>query len=363
MKRVQSTGTDYTFLSYIFLLLLFGLVMLTSASSVNKFNDPFFFITRQLLFGVIPGIILFIIASKVSYKKIQQYAPVFAGISFLLLLAVLIPGIGADYGTRARSWISFFGFSFQPAELAKLGVVIALAWFTAKIGTTIKEGHKGFLQTLGLGMIPVVLVVAQPDLGSAAIIFSIVFGILFIAGAKVSHLSALFGCAIASLMLLIIVAPYRAERLTTFLNPTEHLDSSGYHILQAEVAVGSGGWMGRGLGHSRQKHAYLPEVHADSIFAIIAEEMGVVISSLLVIFLLIIARKAICIAKQADPFGRVLVLGIIIWFISQSFFNIGSMLGIMPMTGVPLPFVSHGGTALMVALLAAGLIVNVSKQP
>ena len=340
-QRAQSKGTDYTFLSYIFLFLLFGLVMLTSASSVNRFDNPFFFITRQILFGAIPGVVLFVIASKFPYKKLQKYAPVFAGLSFLLLALVLIPGIGADYGTRAQSWISLFGFSFQPAELAKVGMILALAWYGAKIGPKIKDFKHGFLPILLLGLLPVGLILLQPDLGSAAIMFAICFGVLFVAGSKMSHLSALFGLAIAALAVLIIIAPYRAERLTTFLNPNEHLDTSGYHILQAQVAVGSGGWMGRGLGHSRQKHAYLPEVHADSIFAIIAEEMGVIISSLMIVFLLIIARRAICIAKHADDFGRILVLGVIIWFISQSFFNIGSMLGIMPMTGVPLPFVSH----------------------
>ena len=186
---------------------------------------------------------------------------------------------------------------------------------------------------------------------------------LFVAGARWSHILGLAGAGLSGLVLMIVMAPYRAARLMTFLHPELDPQGIGYHINQAFLAIGSGGILGRGLGHSLQKYQYLPEVHSDSIYAIIAEEMGLLFALAIVILLILIIARGFMVAKHApDQFGRLLVSGIIIWFATQSFLNIGAIVGILPLTGVPLPFISHGGTALMIAMGAVGIVVNVSKQ-
>jgi cell division protein FtsW len=206
-------------------------------------------------------------------------------------------------------------------------------------------------------------VVLQPDIGTVAILFSIVFGMLFLAGAKYLHMGSLAALGLVGLILMVMIAPYRAARLTTFLHPELDPQGIGYHINQAFLAVGSGGIFGLGLGHSRQKFQYLPEVHADSIFAVIAEEMGFLFVTALVVLFVLIALRGLMIAKSApDKFAKLLVAGIITWLMVQSFLNIGAMVGLLPLTGVPLPFISHGGTALMVAMAAGGILINVSRH-
>ncbi|MBH41537.1 MAG: putative lipid II flippase FtsW [Candidatus Magasanikbacteria bacterium] len=357
---------DYVLLSYFGVLLVFGLIMLASASAVigyDRFGDQYFFIKRQLLYGAIPGVLAVFFLIKIPYTWIKKITWFIAIGSFALLVLVLIPGIGSSFNTGARSWITFGGFSFQPAELAKLGVVFFLATYLAKLGKSVTELKTGFLPALCLGLVPVGLVILQPDIGTASILFVLVFGLLFVSGAKRSHLGVLALLAVAAFFVLILIAPYRAARFTTFLHPELDPQGIGYHINQAYLAIGSGGWFGKGLGHSVQKFQYLPEVHADSIFAVMAEEMGFVVSLLLVVLLLAITIRCIRIAQAApDNFGILIVSGIVIWFITQSFFNIGAMLGLMPITGVPLPFVSHGGTALVISLIGVGVVLNVSKQ-
>jgi cell division protein FtsW len=186
---------------------------------------------------------------------------------------------------------------------------------------------------------------------------------LFLAQSKLSHLGLLASLAIAGFIIMILAAPYRAERLMTFLHPELDPQGQGYHINQAFLAIGSGGWFGLGLGHSRQKFQYLPEVHADSIFAIGSEELGFIVISGFLILLLLICLRGFLIAKNSgDPFGTYLVGGIIAWFTIQSILNIGAMVGLLPLTGVPLPFVSHGGSALMIGMVAMGMVIRVSKE-
>ena len=353
-------------LSYFIILIIFGLIMLTSASSVigfDKFQDTYFFVKRQLVYGIAPGFFAFLFFAKLPYETLKPIGTWIFYISVALLVTLLIPGVGANLGTGASSWISIGAVSFQPAELAKLGTIFFLAAYLVKLGRGVHDFRHGFLVALGLGMIPIVLTILQPDVGTASILFVIVFGMLFAAGAKMSHLSGLMACAVIAFFILIFIAPYRAARFTTFLHPELDPQGIGYHINQAFLAVGSGGWLGQGLGGSKQKFQYLPEVHADSVFAIIAEEMGFIVTAGLIFLLLLIARRVLHVAGHApDDFGRLLVVGIIIWLMAQSFFNIGAMLGLMPITGVPLPFISHGGTALALAMASVGVLVNVSKH-
>lgn len=363
MKKEHTA--DYVLLTYFVVFLIFGLLMLTSASApigYSKFGDKYFFVKRQILIGVLPGLAAFFILAKINYNFLKRYAvTIFAGCIFLLLL-VFVPGIGSTLGTNANSWIMIGSNSFQPAEFVKLGMIIFLAWYLAEKGRDLVDLKKGFLVALGLGLIPVAMVVLQPDVGTASILFAILFGILFIAGSKIEHILGLAVAGFAGFALMIAIAPYRAARLMTFLHPEMDPLGVGYHINQAFLAIGSGGLLGLGLGHSRQKFEYLPEVNADSIYAVIAEEMGFFIAVGLIVLLVLICIRGFRLAKNApDLFSRLLVAGIIVWFMVQSFMNIGAMVGLLPLTGIPLPFVSHGGTALFIAMAGVGILVNVSK--
>lgn len=362
----QPKKVDYLLLSYFAMLLLFGLVMLASASSPvghEKFNDGYFFIKRQLLLGVLPGLVLFFFFAKWPYQNLRKISLLFFIGAIFLLLLVFIPGVGQAFGTVNRSWITLWGFSFQPAEFAKLGLIIYLAALLVGKGRELADFKNGFLIVLGVGLIPLVLVALQPDIGTLSILFAILFGMLLAGGAMWKHLLSLLAAGLGAFVLMIAVAPYRVARLTTFLHPELDPQGIGYHINQAFLAIGSGGFWGRGFGHSLQKFQYLPEVVADSIYAVIAEEMGFLFAFGLVVLLFLIASRGIMLAKRApDQFSRLLVSGIIIWFTAQSFLNIGAMVGILPLTGVPLPFVSHGGSALAIAMGAVGILINVSKH-
>ncbi|MFH0857433.1 MAG: putative lipid II flippase FtsW [Candidatus Magasanikbacteria bacterium] len=364
-KQIQKKA-DVVLFIYFLGLIFFGLIMLASASSVigyTKFADNYFFVKRQIMYGFLPGMVLLLTCAKIPYEKYKKMMyPIFAGM-ILILVAVFIPGIGQSFNTGSKSWVQLFGFSFQPAEFAKLGMILFFSAYLAEKGKTLLNFKEGFFPSLIMGMIPVLLIILQPDIGTVFILFSIVFSLLFIAGAKSSHLSSLALTGIIAFILLIIAAPYRAARLTTFLHPELDPLGVGYHINQAYLAIGSGGIFGLGLGHSQQKFQYLPEVHADSIFAVMAEELGFLIVGAFLFFLVIIAFRMLAVSRRvSDPFGKYVIFGIVIWFMVQSFMNIGAMLGLMPLTGVPLPFVSHGGTALMIAMGAIGIVLNISKE-
>jgi cell division protein FtsW len=366
-NRTSSFHTpDYRFLGGMLVLVLFGLVVLTSASSVvalQKFDDSYFFVKRQLLYGVLPGMLALYIFAKLDYHLLKRFSFVIFIGTLVLLLLPFVPGIGTTLGTSAHSWILIGGASIQPAEFAKIASIIYLSAYMSQLGQGIEQFKSGFLVTLGLGMIPIALVILQPDIGTVSILFAILFSMLFLGKAKYSHLVLLAVVGVICFLAMIWVAPYRAARFTTFLHPELDPQGQGYHINQAFLAIGSGGMLGLGLGHSRQKFAYLPEVHADSIYAVMAEELGFFSATAFLILLLYIAFRGFTIAKHApDTYGTLLVSSIVLWFMIQSFLNIGAMVGLLPLTGVPLPFVSHGGTALMVALAGVGIVINVSKQ-
>ncbi|HLD60859.1 MAG TPA: putative lipid II flippase FtsW [Patescibacteria group bacterium] len=356
---------DRRLLLYLGILLVFGLVALLSASGpmgIAKFNDSYFFLKRQLLFGLLPGSILFIIATKLDEEWWKKYAWYIYGLVLLLLSLVFIPGIGLEIN-GSHSWLHIFGLNFQPAELAKLAVIIMLARLLTEKDRDWQDWQNSLLPILAVVAPALLLILAQPDIGTASILVVIIFVMLYLARVPGKLLSILGVLGIAAFIGLVLVAPYRLKRLTTFLHPELHPQAQGYHINQAFVAVGSGGFWGLGYGNSRQKFQYLPEVNADSIYAVIAEEMGFVISAGIILLILLVCWRGLAVAKKAHtPFASLLVSGIMVWLVWQSFLNIGAMVGALPLTGVPLPFVSHGGSALMVALLAMGIVVRVSKS-
>ncbi len=357
---------DYVFLGLIGAFTIFGLIMLSSASSAvayEKFQDNYWYLKHQIIFGLLPGLVAFFAMASIDYRRWKKHALLFLAISIILLLLVFIPGLGVSYG-RARNWINFFGMSLQPSEIVKLTFLIYLsAWLSTKRGEKeMKETSSSFIPFVVTFGLIVFLMAVQPDVGTLSIIAVISLVIYFFAGAPFIHLSWITGAGALLFFGLIKIAPYRTARLMTFLHPEFDPQGLGYHINQALLAVGSGGFFGLGLGLSRQKFQYLPEVVGDSIFAIIAEELGFIFASLLICAIVFLAVRGFEIAKTApDSFGRFLAVGITSWFVFQSFINIGAMLGILPLTGVPLPFISYGGTALTVCLAAAGIMTNISK--
>lgn len=357
---------DRTFLALVFGLTVIGLIMLASASwplGFDRFDDGYYFLKHQLIFGLLPGVIGCLVAMRVPYEKLRHFAPHMLALSILLLILVFIPGIGAEFGT-SRSWIGVGSFSFQPSELVKLTFLIYLAAWLEKRSRhelkSVSEGLAPFLTVLG---IIALLLILQPDTGTLGIIVLTAFAVYFVAGAPIHHLLGLGLIGAGAMAALIKFSPYRADRVLTFLHPELDPLGVGYHINQALLAIGSGGIFGRGYGHSLQKFQYLPEVAGDSIFAVMSEEMGFVLVSAFVLFYVVFLLRGLMIADKApDAFGRYLVIGIMAWFGIQAFVNIGAMVGIMPITGVPLPFVSYGGTALAISLTAAGVVLNVSGE-
>jgi len=357
---------DYVFIGLIGVIVVFGLVMLSSASSAvayEKFGDSYWYLKHQIIFGLLPGLAVFFIMARTDYRKWKKYALPFLAVSVVLLFLVFIPGLGAGYG-RAKSWINIFGVSLQPSEIVKLTFLIYLAaWLSGRREHDIKDTYSSFVPFVSILGIISFLMAVQPDIGTLSIIALISLVVYFAAGAPILHLGWISGAGALLFFILIKIAPYRAARFMTFLHPELDPQGIGYHINQALLAIGSGGFFGLGLGLSRQKFQYLPEVAGDSIFAVIAEELGFLFAVGLIIFFIFLALRGFKIAKSVpDGFGRLLAIGITSWFVFQAFINIGAMLSLLPITGIPLPFISYGGTALTVGLAAAGIMANISKN-
>ncbi|MFC1612604.1 putative lipid II flippase FtsW [Patescibacteria group bacterium] len=357
---------DYVLAALIGVFVVFGLLMLSSASApfaISKFDNGYHYVIKQILHGFLPGIFLFLLFMRLDYRILKRYSNWILGATILLLLLVFVPGVGASFG-RAKSWISVGAlFSFQPSELAKLGLIIFLAaWLEYR--TKIKHFPKRdtlikFLIILG---IVAGLVLLQPDIGTMFIIIFIGMIIYFVSGAPIKYLLGIFVGLLAGFFVLIQLAPYRMARFTAFLDPAADPQGIGYHISQALLAIGSGGFFGVGFGHSRQKFQYLPEVSADSIFAVVGEELGFLFCALLVVGFIVLLVRGLKIAQKApDFFGKLLAIGIVSWIAGQAFVNIAAMLSLMPLTGVPLPFISYGGTALMTTLAGCGILMNISR--
>jgi cell division protein FtsW len=365
MNHRVGSRPDYGFLGLLAAVVLVGLVMLTSASGpagFQKFQDSYWFLKHQLLFGLLPGLFLFWVFWRIDYRYWRGLAPQLLLVSVILLLIVFIPGIGAEWGT-SRSWVHIGGFSFQPAEIVKLTFLLYVAAWMEHRGETVVGSTEGIMPFFGAVGVIALLMMLQPDLGSLLVIGSIAFTAYFVAGANWSHIAALAAVGAAGLFVIVKSAPYRAARLMTFLHPELDPLGRGYHINQAYLAIGSGGLFGLGLGHSRQKYAALPEVVGDSVFAVMAEELGLILTLAVLALFCALLWKCLEISRRApDPFGRFIAAGIAGWIFSQTMFNIGSMVGILPITGLPMPFVSYGGTALAVLLGAMGLMANVSSH-
>ncbi|MCX6782105.1 MAG: putative lipid II flippase FtsW [Candidatus Magasanikbacteria bacterium] len=365
LERVAEKKTDRLFLLYVAILILFGLAALASASApygYSRFGDIYYFVKRQIFYGLLPGLLIFFIFIRFKARFWQRVSWVAYFACLAALIIVFIPGVGADFNKYAKSWIDIGFFHFQPAEFVKLGLIMVLAQMLSDPRRDLRDFKHGLLPVLGVIAPVMFLVLFQPDIGTLAVLGGISYSMLFLAKTPKIYLAIIGLLGVAGFALIALVAPYRMDRLTIFLHPELDPQGVGYHVNQAYLAVGSGGFWGLGLGHSRQKHAYLPEVQADSIYAVIAEELGFLFSAGLMVFILLIAWRGFNIAKEAsDEYGYLLVCGIMVWFFWQSFINIGAMVGLLPLTGVTLPFVSHGGSSLMISLAAVGIVASVSR--
>ena len=357
---------DYLFVGAFFMLLFIGVVMLSSASAVlsyQKFGTPYYYVIHQILYGLMPGLGLLFVASRIDYHVWRRFVVPLLMVSIGLLVLVFLPGIGYEYG-GARRWVHLGPLLFQPSELVKLSFLLYLAtWLSSKGAKNIQNFSYGFLPFAVMTGAITLLIILQPDVGTMGVIASIAFTMYFIGGAALPHLAIAATAGIALILVLIRSAEYRFKRFMTFLHPELDPLGIGYHINQALLAIGSGGIFGRGFGHSRQKFAYLPEVTGDSIFAVVAEETGFVFAVFLIALFVFLAVRGLRIARSApDEFGTFIAVGIVAWITFQSFINIAAMLSLVPLTGIPLPFVSYGGSAMLVSLTAVGILINISRQ-
>lgn len=364
---------DKYLLSTIILLLIFGLVVLFSASLVSAHsnrNDAYFYIKKQLP-PLFIGLFFLFTLIRINYNLFKKFSVLFLFLSFAGLLLVFIPGLGSEHGT-ARSWIMIFGFSFQVSEAVKLFLILYLSAWVEIRKDDLKKFSTGLLPFLTVISAIGILLLLQPDFGTFLLVFMIAISIYFIAEGNMRQLIILF--LILSIGFIYIfskaqnsesdglVKNYQINRIKCLQDP-EFDKNSCFQVNQSLIAIGSGGLWGRGLGNSRQKFNYLPEVWSDSIFPIIAEEIGFIGALLLILVYLFIFYKGVIIAKRApNMYGRSLAIGISVWIFLQAFLNIGGMINLIPMTGVPLPFVSAGGTSLLILLASCGILLNIGRQ-
>ncbi len=362
--KAKQKPVDYKTLGIIFALLILGLIILYSASTVlsfSKFHSNSHYFISQLGQGVLIGLLAMYVFSKIDYHYWQKYAPLLMFLSIILLVAVLVPGLGFKVG-NARRWLSFGPLFMQPAELAKLSLIFYIASWMDKRQHEIKDFYYGIIPSLIIIGIILSLIILEPDIGTMLVVAAVSFTMLFVGGSQIKHLFWVFGAGLVALAILIKLEPYRLARLMTFLNPQADPQGSGYQINQALLAIGSGGLFGEGYGNSRQKYNYLPEVMGDSIFAVTVEELGFLRAGAIVGLFMALAVRGLRIAKRApDTFGKLLAVGIIAWITFQALINIGAIIGILPLTGIPLPFISYGSSALIVNLAAMGILLNISR--
>lgn len=347
-------------------LLIFGLMMLWSASGPSAFQrtgDGLFFVKRQLLRGIFPGMILFSLFAFIDLQRWKSLATMGFIASLILLILVYVPGIGQRIG-GSLSWVQIGPISFQPSEFVKLSFMLYVAaWLANRKGRDAHAIETGLIPFLLALTSVVVLLIMQPDTGSMAVIASTALIMYFVSGAPIAWFVLLTAAGFGLVAFLIKRSAYRAARFMTFLHPELDPKGIGYHINQAILAIGSGGWLGLGYGHSRQKFLYLPEVESDSIIAIIAEELGLVMVIVLLIVFAMLIWRCFMISRQAkDRFGMYVAAGIGGWLAIQTIMNIASMSGLMPMTGVTLPFISYGGSSMIVLLGAMGLVASIPTQ-
>ena len=341
-----------------------GLMMVLSASSVQAlraYGGPWVFFVRQVIWVVVGAVALWV-AARVDYHRWRRVAVPLLAVCLALLVCVLVPALGITAGGSSR-WLGFGQVRFQPSELTKLALLLFAADLVAR-----RTGRRGpgavvvrpvLLATGAVGL----LVMLQPDMGTAMILVLVVLAVLFVGGVPLARMAALVGAWAGGAVVLGLVEGYRRARLFAFMNPWKDPSNTGYQIAQSLVALGTGHLSGVGLGASRAKWGFLPNAHTDFIFAIIGEELGLLGTVLVVALFGVFTAAGVRAAMGApDPFGRLVAAGVTVWVVGQAFVNLGAVIGILPVTGVPLPFVSFGGSSLVITMAAVGILVNIARQ-
>ncbi len=351
----QKIAFDKSLLVLVLIFVFVGLVAVADASapqSQNMFGDKFYLFKQQLMWAGV-GIVALFVTSKISYKFWEKVATPFFFFSLILLVVVLLPGLGYK-ALGARRWIDTGLFSIQPSELIKIGLTMYLAKVASK-------GKNTLSYFVPLAVVAG-LIMLQPDLGTTMVVAILGLSQIFVSGVNLLHFAGGIVAGALGVVGLILTSPYRKERLLTFLQMERDPLGSSYHIRQILLGLGSGGIFGVGLGASRQKYLFLPEASTDSIFAVIAEEVGLIGAVAIIILFGLFIYKGMVIAMRApDTFSKVLATGIVAWIGGQAFLNIAAMVAVVPLTGIPLPFFSYGGSSLVTILIACGILLNISK--
>ncbi|HEY3196946.1 MAG TPA: putative lipid II flippase FtsW [Nitrospirales bacterium] len=359
-----SHRVDRTLMLLAFILIAIGIGMIYSASAVmaqKRFGDSAYFLKRQLVWLAV-GMVLLMIFARTDLKTLRAWGVPILLIGLVALVAVLLPMIGVSV-KGARRWLKLGSLTIQPAELIKVGVLLYLAHYLAKKGERIEDFRLGFVPPLVVIGLVMALVLVEPDLGTATVIGLVSFGLLFVGGARLGHLSLIGLAALPALYLLIAGVGYRRQRMLSFLDPWSDPEGTGFQVIQSFLALGGGGPFGVGLGEGRQKLFFLPEPHTDFVLSMLGEEFGFLGTSIVIVLLAAFVAKGFMIALAAeDPFGRYLAFGVSFLVAFHTLINVGAISGLLPTKGLPLPFLSYGGSSLIVNMIGTGMLMSVSRN-
>jgi len=356
--------TRINLLTVSIVLVCIGIIMIYSSSSIyawEKYGDSFYFLKRHLSFLLV-GILFTFLAMVIDYRVFRKHARLLLWIALIMLVLVLIPGLGREI-SGARRWFRFKFISFQPSEFANLALIIYIADFICRKGEQIKMLTKGFIPPICALGATSLLILIQPDLGTTIALGSVVLIMLYISGVRARYILSLILCSLPMVYILVFSVPYRRARILAFLNPWLDPKGSGFQIIQSQIAIGSGGLFGVGLGHSQQKLFYLPAAHTDFIFSIIGEELGLLGTLGVIVLFMIFIQQGLKIIKNAqDKFGYFLALGLVLMISLKAIVNIGVSCGVFPTKGLPLPFISYGGSSLIFDMASLGILANIARS-
>jgi cell division protein FtsW len=360
----RTVSTSTVLFALVVLLCVLGIVMVGIASSVvsiDTYGSPWQILIREGMWMAV-GAVVFGVLLKIDYRKIRRWSGVLLLATFFMLFAVLVPGLGVHVMGSSR-WIGFGQFRIQPSEVMKLALVLFAADFIAKRLDEDATDRRIMGPLLLVTGISGVLILAQPDMGTAMVMACIALTMLFVSGVKLGPVFKVIGGMAALALIVAVASPYRRERLLSFLDPSAHGSSSGYQVVQGLIGLGSGHLFGLGLGGGQQQWGFLPNAHTDFIFSVIGEDLGIVgalaVLALLGAFMWLGIKTA---THAADRFGGLLAVGLVAWIGAETLINIGAVLGVLPVTGIPLPFISYGGSSLVITLVAAGILINIARQ-
>jgi cell division protein FtsW len=360
----RAHAPDYLLMTCVLLLATIGLIAVYSSSYAlgdAEFGDPNYFVKRQAI-GLAGGLVLMFVAMRLNYRMLMRLSPLLMLVALAGLALVLVPGIGHEVN-GARRWIQIGSLPpVQPSEFAKLAVVVYMAAWLAAKGAILRDFSLGVVPFVGMVGVIGALIILEPDLGTAIVIAAITGTLFFLAGARIFHVLVLAASALLTLIVLIASGGYRMDRVSAFLAAEDDPLGVGYHAIQMTVALGSGGVSGLGLGVSRGKFFYIPGAHTDGIIAIIGEELGFIgVSLVMGLFLLLFVRGWQIMRRADTQFGSLIAAGVLAWLAFQMLINVGGVTRLLPLTGIPLPFISYGVTSLLATFLAAGVLLSVSR--